>query len=262
MRVAWIQGCGVMVAAALALLLGGPLRAADETGVRTVAEELGSRTKTPDAAAGAPKGLSDSAVRVMSTFALSILPDEIPNGTGGKVKLDKSDPNKYLIPLDDARNVIKVATRSAYAEACNLHELEKANFDSLVRNEQARLVWSPEQMLFIEALHTFATSYFAGNVKITEQPADDAAAKAGAPAKDDAAAAKAAAPTETITSEKLLCSPEQKEKVTQAIGAYVAAAAPPVAPAAPVAAAPAAAPIQAPTAPQAGTPAPVPGGAN
>jgi hypothetical protein len=264
MRVAWIQGCSVMVAAALALLLGSPLRAADQPGVRTAAEELGSRTKTPDAPAGAPKGLSDSAVRVMSTFALSILPDQIPDGTGGKMKLDKSDPNKYLIPLDDARGVIKVATRSAYAEACNLPALEKSNFDALMRNEQARLVWSTQQMLFIQALHTFATSYFAGNVKITEQPDDPAAAKdAAAQAKDAAAAAaKPAAPVETITGKKLLCSPEQKEKVTQAIGAYVAAAAPPVIPAAPQAGAPAAAAIPAPAAPQAGTPAPVPGGAN
>ena len=258
MRVTWIQASTAVVAAVLALLLGGPLRAANETGVRTVAEELGSRTKTPDALAGAPKGLSDSAVRVMSTFALSILPDEISNRNGSKTKLDKSDPNKFLIPLDDARAVIKVATRSAYAEACNLPELLKANFNALVRNEQARLVWSTEQMRFIEALHTFATSYFAGNVKITEQPADDTAAAkdtAPAPAKDDAAAAKAAAPVETITSKKLLCSPEQKEKVTQAIGVYVQAAAPAkaAAPATPPAAAPA---------PQAGTPAPAAGGAN
>lgn len=270
MRVAWIQSCSVMVAAALALLVAAPLRAADQAGVRTAAEELGSRTKTPEAPAGAPKGLSDSAVRVMSTFALSILPDQVPDGTGGKMKLDKSDPNKYLIPLDDARGVIKVATRSAYAEACNLPELEKANFDALMRNEQARLVWSTEQMLFIQALHTFATSYFAGNVKITEQPDDTAAAKdapaatkdAPAQAKAAAAAAKPGAPVQTITGKKLLCAPEQKEKVTQAIGAYVAAAAPPVVPAAPQAAAPAAAPIPAPAAPQAGTPAPVPGGAN
>ena len=97
------------------------------------------------------------------------------------MKLDKSDPNKYLIPLDDARSVIKVATRSAYAEACDLHELEKANFDALMRNEQARLVWSTDQMLFIQALHTFATSYFAGNVKITEQPDDPASQDAPAP---------------------------------------------------------------------------------
>ena len=52
------------------------------------------------------------------------------------VKLDKSDPNKYLIPLDDARHVIRVATRSAYAEVCQLFELEKANFDAMIRTER------------------------------------------------------------------------------------------------------------------------------
>jgi hypothetical protein len=247
MRIAWIQWGSAVATAALALLLGGPLKAADETGVRTVAEELGNRTKTPDAPGGAPKDkLSDSAVRVMSTFALSILPNEIPDRSGGMIKLDKSDPNKYLIPLDDARNVIHVATRSAYAEACNLHELEKANFDSMVRAEQARLVWSTEQMMFIKALHTFATSYFSGNVKITEEAADGEQgnqSSAPANAKDGSAAAKAteSSPT-TITPKKLECSPEQKEKVTAAIGAYVQSV-------------PSAAP-------QAGTPAPVAGGAN
>ena len=108
----------------------------------------------------------------MSTFALSILPDQVPDPSGEMVKLDKSDPNKYLIPLDDARRVIRVATRSAYAEVCQLFELEKANFDAMIRTERMR-AWTAEQMMFMHALHTFATSYFAGNVKITEQ-ADDA----------------------------------------------------------------------------------------
>ena len=104
----------------------------------------------------------------MSTFALSIVPDQVPAGPGGQmVKVDKSDPNKYLIPLDDARQIIRVATRSAYAEVCQLPELEKANFDALMRGEKLR-GWTAQQMMFIHALHTFATSYFAGNVKITE----------------------------------------------------------------------------------------------
>ena len=169
MRVAWIEWSGAALTAVLALLAGGPLNAADQSGVHYVAEELGNRTKPADAAQGAPKGLSDSAVRVMSTFALSIVPDQVPAGPGVQmVKLDKSDPNKYLIPLDDARQIIRVATRSAYAEVCQLPEFEKANFDALIRGEKLR-GWTAEQMMFIHALHTFATSYFAGNVKITEQ---------------------------------------------------------------------------------------------
>ena len=175
MRVAWIYWSGAAFTAALTLLAGAPLNAADEGSVHYVAEELGNRTKAPEAEQAAPKGLSDSAVRVMSTFALSILPDQVPDPSGEMVKLDKSDPNKYLIPLDDARRVIRVATRSAYAEVCQLFELEKANFDAMIRTERMR-AWTAEQMMFMHALHTFATSYFAGNVKITEQ-ADDAKAK-------------------------------------------------------------------------------------
>lgn len=261
MGFAWIQWGAALGTVALALLLGGPLKAADATGVRTVAEELGNRTKTPDAPEGAAKDtLSDSAVRVMSTFALSILPDEIPDKSGAKIKLDKSDPNKYLIPLDDARRIIRVATRSAYAEVCNLLGLEKANFETMMRGEQARNVWTPQQMMFIRALHTFATSYFAGNVKITEQAADAKPAdQAGAPAqaKDDPAGAG----TTTITAKKLECTPERREKVTAAIGAYVQSAAP--APgAAPKASTSAPVAGAATPAPEASTTAPVAGGAN
>jgi hypothetical protein len=265
MRVAWIQSAATALTAVLTLLSGGQLKAADETGVHYVAEELGNRTKTPEAAQGASKGLSDSAVRVMSTFALSILPDQVPAPDGkNMIKLDKSDPNKYLIPLDDARRVIRVATRSAYAEVCQLPDLEKANFAALVRSERTH-GWTQEQMMFIHALHTFATSYFAGNVKITEQadnPDKAAKSKDGAPA----AANATAGPATTITAKKLECQPGQKEKVAQAISAYVRSAPPaPAASAAPAIPTPLAQPAQAPAAaaPVADPgPAPVAGGAN
>ena len=65
MRVAWIHWGGAAFTAALTLLAGAPLNAADEGSVHYVAEELGNRTKAPEAEQAAPKGLSDSAVRVM-----------------------------------------------------------------------------------------------------------------------------------------------------------------------------------------------------
>jgi hypothetical protein len=236
----------------LTLLFGGPLKAADETGVHYVAEELGNRTKTPETSEGAAKDkLSDSAVRVMLTFAISILPDEIPSKSGKMVKLDKSDPSKYLIPLDDARRVIRVATRSAYAEVCGLPEFEKANFETMLRSEQARQTWSADQMRFIQVLHTFATSYFAGNVKITEESETGQGAKA----KEGAAAANATdGSATTITTKKLECLPGQKEKVAAAIKSYVQSnpTSAPTVPLAPGAAAPQAEPA----------PAPVAGGAN
>jgi hypothetical protein len=109
--------------------------------------------------------------------------------------------------------------------------------------------------MFMHALHTFATSYFAGNVKITEQ-ADGAKPNSVAKeAKEGAAAANAAnGAATTITTKKLECQPGQKEKVTAAITAYVQSAPPPTAAAAPQPPAAAAAPQAA--------PAPVAGGAN
>ena len=104
------------------------------------------------------------------TYAFSIIPDETKGADGKAVKVDKSDPNKFLIPTEDARRVIRVATRSAYAEVCDLGDLARANYNTLMRGEEAKKVWSDQQLLMINALHMFSSSYFSGNAKITEAP--------------------------------------------------------------------------------------------
>jgi hypothetical protein len=240
MQVAWIQWGGAASIVALALLLGTPLRAGDDSGVRPVAEELGQRTKPAANAVGDQKGgLSDSAVRVLMTYAFSIIPDETKGADGKAVKVDKSDPNKFLIPTEDARRVIRVATRSAYAEVCDLGDLERANYQTLMKGEEAKKVWTREELLLINALHMFAVSYFIGDIKITMKeeadPADPAAQAAPAvPAAAGAATAVPKAPqakqaeeaaTGTVVAPKRPeCSPEQKVKVTNSINAYVQAA--------------------------------------
>ncbi len=262
MQKAWIQWAAAGATVLVAMLQGAPLKAQDNTGIRPVAEELDKRTKPVATDDGAPKDkLSDSAVRVMATFAWSIMPDEAPGLDGKPVKVDKSNPQKFFIPIDDARRVIKVATRSAYAEACNLVDLEKANYERLMKGEEGRKVWSPEQLMFINALHMFSVSYFTGNISMTEKNSDapnavDAGAQSGDTgaqgAGDDAAAAAATATgPQYITPKKLDCPPEQKEKVRQAIAAYVQSAE--------AAPAPSPAPAQA---PKAAKPAPLAGRAN
>jgi hypothetical protein len=284
MQQAWIQWGAAAATAVLTLMAGTPLRAADSNGVRPVAEELDKRTKPTDAPGAGPKDkLSDSAVRVMTTFAWSILPEEYKGPDGKTIKLDKSDPNKFLIPVDDARRIIRVATRSAYAEVCQLPELERANYQTLMKGEEARKVWTQDQLVFINTLHMFSVSYFTGNLKITEKEAPAAdpkeppgapktagqpapatpPASGGTPSAGDATAPaqganSAAAPNAAGTADEAFapktpqCSPEQKEKVTQAINAYVQSAK------APEAKAPDA---KAPEAP-ASKPAPVAGGSN
>ena len=226
MHMAWFQWAAT--AAVLALLTAAPIRAADDGGVRPVAEELGER-----AAAAAPEaqqkgGLSDSAVRVLMTYAFSIIPEEQPGPDGKPVKVDKSDANKFLIPDEDARRVIRAATRSAYAEACELADLAAANYKTLMRSEVAKKIWSEQQLLMINALHIFSASYFTGNVKISAGPDAEAApadtttvSKGDAPAQG---ADQAAGGTEIIAPKRLQCPPEQKQKVENAINAYVQAA--------------------------------------
>jgi hypothetical protein len=272
MQKVWVQLGGAAIAV-LTLQSTVSLVAAQETGVKTAAEELDKRSKPADSAGGQQGKLSDRSVNVMSSLAFSIMPEEYPGPDGKPVKVNKSNPNKFLIPVDDARRIIRVATRSAYAEACDLVDLERANYETLMKTEEARKTWTQEQLLFIRALHVFSVSYFTGNMKITAteeendvqgaQTAADLAAKKkdSAPAEKGQSASEPSAPR-VLTPKKLECSPEQKEKVVKSITAYVQSAkveasqgAKPAAPAAPAGSD---APKSTPAAPQA---APAPAGA-
>lgn len=219
------QITAAICAAGLTLLASAPGWAADQTGIRTVAEELTQRTKPAEPAEGQAGGLSDSAVRVLMTYAQSILPAEAPGPDGTMQPVDKSDPNKFVIPLEDARRVVRAATRSAYAEVCKLPELQRANYQTLMRSEEAKGTWSREQLLMINALHMFSVSYFAGTIQITakEEDAEPGAGGAAAPG-DGAPAAAAEGNTQILAPKPPQCPPEQKQKVESAINAYVQAA--------------------------------------
>jgi hypothetical protein len=207
---------GAVTAAVLALLTAEALQAADQTGVRPVAEELGQRAAPPETQQ--KSGMSDNAVRVLMTYAFSIIP-ETQNGPDGKpVKIDKTDPNVFLIPVEDARRVIRAATRSAYAEACQLENLARANYQAMMQSEMAKKVWSEPQLLMINALHMFSASYFSGDAKITEVPENGATEAA----KGD----NQPSGVDLVVPKRPQCPPEQKQKVENAINAYVQAQAP------------------------------------
>ena len=222
MHMAWFQWGGAATAAILALLIGTPLSAQD-SGVRPVAEELGQRTKAAAAPEGEKKGgLSDSAVRVLMTYAFSIIPDEQPGPDGKPVNVDKTDPNAFLIPDEDARRVIRAATRSAYAEACQLEHLALANYQAMMQSEIAKKVWSEQQLLLINALHKFSSSYFSGDARITEVPDEGATAAQGEDQPSQGA--------DLVAPKRPQCPPEQKQKVENAINAYVQSAQAPASP--------------------------------
>lgn len=209
MRVAWFHLGGATCAAVFAFLTSAPLQAADQSGFTAVAaEELDKRSKQPQ-----KKGLSDTRVRVMLTYAFSLIPGETPGPNGKPVPVDKSDFNTFVIPSDDARQVIRAATRSAYAEVCGLPQLAQANLKALLAQESKK-DWTRQQMLMVEALHLFALSYFTGNAKIEGGPETTAAS--GTEETEGGESAVTQAPPAPK------CPPEQKQKVESAINAYVA----------------------------------------
>jgi hypothetical protein len=216
-----MQSCrfywGATAAAVVWVLSAGtPLKAADEAAVPPAAGELGQRAAVPQ---GQQKGgLSDSAVRVLMGYAFSVIPEQQAGPDGKQVKLDKSDPNKFLIPTEEARGIIRAATRSAYAEACELPDLAQANYQALMRSEGAKKTWTEPQLLMVNALYLFSASYFAGNVKITNEPeAANGAAGAANPPKEAAPGQE----TSLVAPKRPQCPPEQKQKVVAAINAYV-----------------------------------------
>lgn len=217
MKVAWVQLGGAAGAAVLALLVSAPVMATGQSGITTVAaEELDKRSKQPQR-----KGLSETRVRVMLTYAFSLIPAETRGPDGKPVPVDKSDFNTFVIPSDDARQVIRAATRSAYADVCGLPELGAANFKALMAQESKKN-WTREQTLMIEALHLFSLSYFTGNVKIVEDPdpAPSGGDGATAAAKDGQAGAAGESRVVKVPSAPT-CPPERKVKVERAIKAYV-----------------------------------------
>ena len=90
-----------------------------------------------------------------------------------------------------------------------------------MQSEVAKKIWSEQQLLMINALHMFSASYFAGNVKITEDP-ETAAPGRGEPAQGEAAAGPGR--RALVAPKRPECPPEQKQKVVNAINAYVQSA--------------------------------------
>jgi hypothetical protein len=92
-----------------------------------------------------------------------------------------------------------------------------ANYQAMMQSEIAKKVWSEQQLLMINALHKFSSSYFSGDAKITEVP-DEGDAAAPPSEAQPGQSADLAAP------KRPQCPPEQKQKVENAINAYVQSA--------------------------------------
>lgn len=113
--------------------------------------------------------LSVKSVKLITGFALTTIPSEVKQPDGKVIKIDRNNLERILVPLDDACRVIVAAHNSAQAQMCDLPELQAENYLALMRAEQAKNKWTPEQMLFINRLHLFTVMWLTGNVKFLDK---------------------------------------------------------------------------------------------
>lgn len=101
-----------------------------------------------------PKVLpSDRTIRVLENFTWIFVLDHYRSKPETRDKVKDLKPEKFHIPKNDARRVIRRGDISAQAQMCDLKEHQAANQIKLMKVERSRKKWSREQLLFIHYLH-------------------------------------------------------------------------------------------------------------
>ena len=129
------------------------------------------------AACGGPasaqnKDLSDKSVLTLMQYAWSLVPNKFTSPDGKVIEVDKSKPSEVVVPMETAREAIKVARLSAYAQVCDLIEEQRANYHTFMKREEAKAKWTDQQLLFINQLHLFTVMTLTGKVKLVEKDGD------------------------------------------------------------------------------------------
>ncbi|MEZ5924667.1 MAG: hypothetical protein R3D57_09810 [Hyphomicrobiaceae bacterium] len=156
------------------------------------------------APAQAADKLSDKSIKVLMDWAWLTLPNKFTTPEGKVIVVDKTKKDEVIVPIDVARHIIEIARLSAHAQICQLVDKQVENYQTLMRVEEKKKIWTDQQMLYIHNLHTFTVQLLAGGIKVT---IEDGATKI------DRDTGPAADPVE--------CSEDQKKNVEAEINAYL-----------------------------------------
>lgn len=131
----------------------------------TVLAVVAAQAATP-AHAQAQGSLSDETVRKLMSYAWQQTPARFTKPENVVVTIDKTKPDAVMIPVENAREIIVAARRSALAQICKLDEHQLANYRSLMLREVQKKKWNPQQEVYINMLHLTTVQIFAGEVTI------------------------------------------------------------------------------------------------
>jgi hypothetical protein len=155
------------------------------------------------APANAQEQLSEKATHAFMEYAWSLTPEAFTKPNGETIQIDKKKKAEVLVPLDVARDVIRVGRLSAHAQVCDLAQDQADNHNSLMRREIASNKWTPQQVVYINQLHLTVVMLLTGRIKLVEKDGGK-----------EVVVEEAARQAQT-------CSAEQKQKIKELIAAYV-----------------------------------------
>ncbi len=115
------------------------------------------------------KEMSDKSIETLMNYAWVITPPKFTTPDGKTIEVDKSKRDQVVVPLDVAREIVKVGRLSASAQICGLPEEQAANYQTLMAREVAKKKWSDQQLLFISQLHLFTVMMMTGGVKVVDR---------------------------------------------------------------------------------------------
>ena len=165
----------------------------------------GAMALAPTVASAGEGELSDKSVQVIMDYAWSLTPQQFSKKDGTVIVVDKTKREQAMVPLDVAREVVRVGRLSAHAQACNLPEEQTLNHRSLMKRELNKKKWSDQQELYINQLHLTTVMLLTGKIKLVEKDGDK-----------EVVVDEKQAPQQT-------CTDEQRQKVRDLVAAYVKA---------------------------------------
>ena len=119
-------------------------------------------------------------------YAWAITPDRFTKPNGQTVEIDRNNRKIAEVPLDTAREIIRVGRLSAHAQVCDLKEEHAANFRTLMAREAIKKKWSEQQFVFMNQLHMVTVMMLTGQLKLIESERARTARKSRLPRRTSA----------------------------------------------------------------------------
>jgi hypothetical protein len=153
------------------------------------------------------KDLSDDSIYVLMGYAWQLTPAKFTTPEGRTILVDKSKRDEVIVPIETAREVVRVARLTAFAQICELTDAQAANYQVLMRREIGKKKWTEQQTLYISQLHLFTVMLLTGKVSVSaKEGSKDVVITEGKPVKADS------------------CSDTERTKVREQIKTYVESA--------------------------------------